>query len=200
MRRQQGLTLVEVVVASALLALLVAAIWTFMTGSANTYARDSARQMTQDNARRILDDIAQELRDADTTTFSVANGSTDTTMKFRKSLGFDTATNSVKWSSDITYRYETGSIYVPHLKAYEGRLVRSGPDGLGATGATKDVRLCEYVKPPAPKASPPYLGGFQVSRAGDRVTITLTLRTFDEDLKEMTTTLSTSVTLRITAS
>lgn len=197
MRRQQGLTLVEVVVATALLGLLVAAIWSLMVGSTNTYTRDSGRQMTHDNARRILDDIAQELRDADSATFSIPSGSTATTMTFRKSMGFDTSTMTTTWSANITYRYEAGSIYVAHLKANDGRLVRSGPAGLGATGAVQDVRLTEYVKPPT--TTPAYPGGFTITRAGNQVTISLTLRTFDENLSELTTTLTTSVALRLTS-
>ena len=184
MRREQGFSLVEVVVGAALLGLVITMVWSLMIGSAKGYSRDSARQMTQDNVRRILDEMAQELRDADAGTFSVPSGSSSTTVTFRKSVGF--TAGATVWSANITYSYQTGVIKVGHLGTYEGRVVRNGPTGPTAAGPVRTDALCEYVKP----------GGFTVSRAGDRVTISLTLRTFDEDKNENATTLSTSIALR----
>lgn len=166
---KRGLTLVEVMIAAAVLSFLTLLIFGLVHRGATTYASASRHETLQRNARVVLDRITEELRMANPASLVVGTNS----LHFQVSTGF--SGGKTTWGSAIAYGYELSDVDAnSNGKKDEGRLVR--------TQGGQKVRLCDYLK----------AGGFVVSQSGSRVTITLILA--GEDVAD--TSVTTSIVLR----
>jgi hypothetical protein len=91
----RGLTLVEVVVATSILALAVTTILGVLL-SMETHVRGaSARQRTVERARKVADTLTRELRDANIAAADFDPPFDETSIEYRKVVGYDAATGPV---------------------------------------------------------------------------------------------------------
>lgn len=180
MRRDRGLTLVEVIVAMTILAAVLGMFYAMLFRSTTTYTNVSRMGNIQENGRRVLDEMANELRLADRATIVITNAGTGAsqtqTVNFRIPTAF--APPNVTWSAPIEYRFETAPVNMVQGVTGEGRAVR-------LEGGRRRT-LCDYVKP----------GGLRITRTGNNLTIRLVLVVNDERNKILETSVETSVTLR----
>lgn len=93
----RGLTLVEVVVASAILAMAVSTIIGVLLSMETHVRAASSRQSTVERSRRVAEVLTRELRDANFTAadFKPSAPNDDTVIEYRKVVGYDPATGVV---------------------------------------------------------------------------------------------------------
>ncbi|HEX7899115.1 MAG TPA: type II secretion system protein [Planctomycetota bacterium] len=193
-RARRGFTLIEVLIASVILAILLGAIFILVFQGGSTYA-DASRHVTlQRNAREVLERIAQELRYAQPVPTHVASPGY---LQFKKSIGFDGA-NTI-WSKDITIQTNPSQADANNNGiADDLQLIRTATDHLVGgvpTGAPVTSILCEYVK----SFTVTYSDWEKTKDVDTRVhkyELSITLAVMDEDQKEMSTTVTTTVVLR----
>ncbi len=106
MKNVRGLTLVEVLVVFALLALVVGGLLPLLTAGANTWDHAHRRQEMVQNARRALDQLTHHLRAAQT--FFVINS---TNIRFSYFFGDAASTPTVEFqlngtTNELEYRWD----------------------------------------------------------------------------------------------
>ena len=188
-RSARGLTLLEVIIASAVLFVISAAIYALLLRSSKTYHESARLNTLQRNARIVLDRMAEEIRIANPDTLMITTGSSPS-VRFQMMVSFNAGVTT--WGPTFVYRATdpAGADKLNPVDANNnGRLddvmlVRH-EDG----AATDDmIVLSHYVK----------TGGFVVTHdsAQRKVTITLTLAAKDERNQEVSVTASTTVHIR----
>lgn len=177
-QNERGLTLVEVMIAMAILGLVTAMFFSVVLRSSRDGTNAIRRATIEENGRRVLDEIANEVRKADKATILITSTGTpaNNTVTFRVPTGF--VSPNVTWSTNIVYQYEVSAKDMVQGVTNEGRVVRI-QDG-------KKVVLCDYLKP----------GGLVVTRTGDNLVIRLTFVVNDELDHVLETSVETKVTLR----
>lgn len=176
---RRGLTMVEVVIASAVMLFIISAIYALVYRGSDTYSTVSKQNTLQRNAQIVLDRIAEDLRNANPDTLIVGANS----LSLQVASGY--AAGSTTWGPTITYSVETSVVDANNngVTSDDGCIMRRIP-GLSPPEA---VRICDYV---------PLVGGFTTARTGSVVTVTLTLGAKDQANKDIKTTVGTSVVLR----
>lgn len=112
---QAGFSLVEVLIASAVLAILVSAVLGIMVVGLQTFNSGNAITVIQNQARRIMDSIAKEIQPAGLSTISPtppALGSAGThTITFQPCTGYDGASDPPQQWGNVTtiaFAYDSG--------------------------------------------------------------------------------------------
>ena len=103
--RVEGFTLIEIMISTAVLAILIIGIYTALAASQSMYATGVTRQEIQDRVRRALNEISLELRQASSglgagISFGTAGTGGDETVTFCMCTGF--AAGVPTWSAPIT--------------------------------------------------------------------------------------------------
>lgn len=175
--RTRGLTLIELTVAAALLAALIALAYAFLVSTPAMYGDSMRRAALEETARRALEDMVQELRTADADRLSITPYRGSDRVEFRVPRKY--SDRGTDWKPFAQYRCESSVVDANHNGfADEGRLVRVEGE---------DVRtLCHSVAP----------GGLSVSRRGDHLTIRLALAAADSRGRPLEAKAEASVTLR----
>jgi len=177
LKRIVGFTLIEVMIATAILVIVASAIYGIFAGSSRFYATTVSLEHIQEQARRGVDQIAEELRLADQATLVITTVSGSNQVVFRRITGF--SGGAPQWSANITWNYQTSPVDANGNGVVdEGRVVRT-LNGVSIT-------LCHNV----------LQGGLVFTRTGDNVLIRLTLIGLDGQGKLIQTFAETSVTLR----
>lgn len=207
--RNKGLSLLEVLIASAITAVVSVAIYLVLQNSTVTYANMSRLGDIQDRARRLLDQMANEVRLADQASLQieVLDNADAVTFQVPKRLNpaAPTSAQRVVWSgtADDPSFYAAGGPYLaqpcyvrycykPPLASLEnglpsgGQLVRMlvtpPPNPVEIAGTRR--RLSDYIKPYDP-AKPLEKAGLRIIRVSDgagsgvRVTLGVTIRIAD---------------------
>ena len=176
-RRNDGFTLVEVMISSVVLGVLVLAVYALLHQGSASYADASRDNTLQENSRRVLDRISEELRMANPATLIVGTQTSGGSLSFQVSAGFKSGV--MTWGTVIQYQLQP-SIVDANTNSIQDdyKLVRI-QDG-------QSVKLCDYVQ----------AGGFVLSQAGTRITITLNLGMVDEKRRPVASSVTTSVSLR----
>ncbi len=192
--RRRGVTLLEVMIAMAILIIVAVAFYGVLAASTEAYATDTALASIQDQARKMVDDISEDFRLADRTTVVIGTLNGSGTLTFRKSIDYAGATPV--WSpTDIVWQVDLSDVDANNNGVVdEGRIVRTGPAGRIDTASTKTIEdgapetvtKTHYVKS----------GGLSFTANGSRVLISVTLMTVDAKGRVIETTVQTSVTPR----
>lgn len=173
-RRNNAVTLTEVVIASAIFATLATTVYFFIAGGAAKYQHDALKGGLHEEARRAVEEMARELRlaDARTLTLSTYGGSDRVEFCLPRRLPDGTT----EWDRRIQYRIESG--LQPGASAPESWLVRDEP------GATRI--LCWHVAPE----------GLTFVRVGDNLTLQLRLERSNGQGRQLEAAIQTAVTMR----
>lgn len=186
-RKDRGVSLLEVVIAAAILGIVAYALYLVLMNSTVTYTNQTRLGDIQERARRVLDEMAKELREADLTNTQITTNSTYNcqSIRFKKVTGYNQASNTFTWSPWIEYKFELSPVDANNNgnPNDDGRIVRSE----GTAPNVKTVRLTDYVRVP---------GGMTITRSGENVTIQVNFRIADYRNKILETSLSTSASLR----
>lgn len=181
--------MIEVVIASALIGLVAALMYGFMSGAASQYSNDQSRETLYQTARRFLDQVANELRDANPNAVLVTTSPASIT--FQRAKLWDTSVTPpvMTWTSDITYALTSSSVDANNNRVFtdDWGIQRSGPPD-PAAAASQTTMVCHYVK----------ANGFTVTydSATKRVVLNLTLTSSKPGETAMEVTVSTSVVIR----
>ncbi len=217
MRSNGGLTLLEVMIASLILAVISSAIYLVLFNATVSYTNQTRLGDIQDRARRVLDEMANEIRQADQASIQITALNGAQAVTFRVPKRFDPANANpdlrVVWSTtaDNAAFYTAGSPYPAYAFTVrhfyepspvdanhnaiqdEGRIVRVLVDP--ATGSeiagTRRV-LTDYVKP----GSLVIASSDDGTGSGIKVALGLTLMIGDYRNKTIETRLETTVNLR----
>ncbi len=166
MTNRRGVTLLEVSIAAAILAALVALAYLLLASGSSTYAQSAAQSALEEAARRAVEDMSRELRVADAASVSIS--------RYRGCDRIDFAVPHAGPDGEagaralVQFRYEPAG----------GRIVRQEGTALRT--------LCGSAGP----------GSLVFLRAGDTVRITLRISGTDGEGRAHRTEVSTSVTLR----
>jgi prepilin-type N-terminal cleavage/methylation domain-containing protein len=110
---RRGMTLIEMMVALAIFAVVTAVVIGFLTGSRRTYDDTSDRAHYQQSARAVLSLMTRELRSAgcDPTEVGVEKlvGADATTLRCRMDLDGDGSTLGTNPDEDIRYTWDTAA-------------------------------------------------------------------------------------------
>jgi prepilin-type N-terminal cleavage/methylation domain-containing protein len=111
-RRTAGFSLLEVVIASAILALVVLATYGILYSSSTTYANQSVHVALDDLAREVLSDLARDLREAGKHTLTtgdppaaVVPGTPYTDLRLGVHSGFSMADRKPLFADTVRYRW-----------------------------------------------------------------------------------------------
>jgi prepilin-type N-terminal cleavage/methylation domain-containing protein len=181
--RRSGFSLVEVLLAMAILAIIAEALYVTVFRSTTTFSNNTRMGSLQEDARGALDSMVNEFRMADKTRFLItgpAGGPNSVT--FYVSTGV--AAGAVTWSTPITYQLQpAAAVRGPNASAQNLVRIQNG----------QTHRMCDFVTPVADLKH----HGLAITKvSGDNYTITLDLSIIDESGKTIESTLQCSVTLR----
>jgi prepilin-type N-terminal cleavage/methylation domain-containing protein len=106
MNRRRGFTLIEIMISVAILAILIAGIYSVMASSQNLYSAGMTRSEIQERVRRALAEVAEELRQANSgsfvpITFGTVGAPADDSVTFQTCTGF--AGGVATWSAPILF-------------------------------------------------------------------------------------------------
>jgi len=106
--KRSGLTLLEVVIASAILAMLTSLLYVTLKSSTDGYTAGSLQAGLNAQSRNLLEDMSWDLADAGVGTLSPAFASGSTTLTFQRNVGY--SSGAIAFGSSITYAfaYEPG--------------------------------------------------------------------------------------------
>ena len=177
-RKTSGFTMLEVMIASAILVIMASAIFSLLAGSSQFYSTSVSLEHIQEQSRRVVDEIAEELRMADQATLAITTVSGSHQIVFRRITG---VTGGVpQWSTNITWNYQTSAVDANGNRIVdEGRVVR--------TFNGRAITKCHNVEQG---------GGLSFTRTGDVILIRLTLIGTDAKGKLIRTFSETSVSVR----
>ncbi len=132
-----GMTLVELIVALAIFAVITAVVIGFLTGSRRTYSATSDRALYQQSLRAVFSLMTREIRSAGCDPAEVGiEGITvadDLTLRCRMDLDGDGNTLGVGPDEDISYTFNAGL----------GELQRT--TALGTQAILRDVQLVQFT-------------------------------------------------------
>lgn len=197
-RRQQGMSLVEVMVAMGVLAIVVLAIYLLIFRSSRAYTEGSKMATLYENGRRVLDEMANELRLGNSTTLIITssyNGANklDVPIFTRlepDSIQPDANLKNQLFETALTLRLEASPVDANNngTTGDDWKLVRTRitTDAVTGTVTTSTQTLCDYIKP----------GGLTFTKTGTNITVALTLHVADDQNNIQERTVTTSVTLR----
>lgn len=174
-----GLSLLEVVIYTAILSLILSALYSVLTGSTRQYEVGTKLSGIQERGRRAMDELVAELRmaDRDPGQFLVSTVNGSQQLQFRISTGF--AGGNPVFGTPITWNCPVSTVDANgNGMADEARLVRT-QDG-------RPITKTHYVKQ----------GGFSAAVAGNNVVLRLTMLNNDGYKKVIETTVESAVTLR----
>jgi hypothetical protein len=108
----EGLTLVEVVFATAFLSILVFIVYLVLHRSSERIGNESVHLSLDERAREVLSEVARDLRDSARETLStgippapVVPGQAYADLRFGVNSGYDLATRAVQFSRTVRYRF-----------------------------------------------------------------------------------------------
>jgi prepilin-type N-terminal cleavage/methylation domain-containing protein len=196
-RSNRGLTLIEVLIASVILAVISLAIYLLIERGSSTYATASRHATLQASARQIVERLCEELRIANPLTLKGGPGK----LEFQKRLSFDPVTGVTLWGPTVTYFTQTSVLDLDNDLIEDDQLLRTGmedTDGDGTPDKVVTSKLSDYVKkgsfivtsvvPPAnPTPNDPL---------SNKISVALTLMLTDTKGKVVSTTVSSTVTVR----
>jgi prepilin-type N-terminal cleavage/methylation domain-containing protein len=195
----RGMTLIEVILAAAVLAVLVLTVYALLHGVTHTELTGRALSTIEQNGMRVLEQVVEELRGSTLSSVAVSNSNEVYTLRFKKAIGLDTQGGYLE-SDTIEY---TGALEAGETddgKDNDGDglvdeyvLVRRVKNSSGAVTETRTV--CRQLRKSQLQDGTPFKG-FHASRASSAVTIRLTLQAADSKNRILERTLSTSVTPR----
>lgn len=184
--RRRGLSLLEVMIAMAILAMLANMLYYALFKSSEQYKIDMGTASILEKARGAMDEMARELRTADRATVLLDTFNGASRLRFNACLGVDGAGNAI-WSSQITYQF----VADPLLDANNNGIVDEGLVQRLQVG-TADRLFCNYVVG-APN-------GFIVTRPAignqTSLTLSLTLVVTDERNRPLTRVITTTIDMR----
>lgn len=132
-----GMTLVEMMVALTIFAVISTVVIGFLTGSRRTYEITSDRAHYQQSLRAVFSLMTRELRSAGCDPAQAGIGgltvADDTTLRCRMDLDGDGVTLGTSPDEDITYTYDAG----------QAELVRTTPSG--AQTILRDVQFLQFL-------------------------------------------------------
>ena len=197
-RGNKGLTLIEVMIAAFVLAIIVVAIYSLIFRSSRAYSDGSKMGTLYENGRRALDEMANEVRLGNsassiiTTAYNGAN-KLDVPIFTRlepDSIQPDPNLKNSLFETALTLRLEPSPVDANNNgnTGDDWKLVRTRvtTDVITAAVTTTTTNLCDYIKP----------GGLVFTKSGGNIIITLTLHVADDKNKIQERTVSTSVSLR----
>jgi len=184
LKRMAGLTLLEVMIASALLTIIVLVLFSILSSSASTYAWGTVHADLNGQARDLLDRLTRELADSSVSTFAPSFPKDSSTLTFRRTTGY--SAGKLTYGPPITYSFvfdpgeaDNGIDDNRDGRVDEGRIVRA--EGGQSVVLTRNARE----------------GGLSFTQAfGNTVTIRVTLERLDENRKLMTHDRQTTVQVR----
>lgn len=171
---RRGMSLLEVMVASAILVLVGAIIYAVLSGGSKTYDATTRLTHIQEQGRRVVDEMAGELREADLSTLVVGAN----TVTFRKNTGF--AGGVPTWGPNITYSMQASTVDANENGGGDDRLLQRAQAG------SNPLTLTHYIAP----------NGLVFTLTGSNLLIRVTLRSADGSGKTITAFVESSVTLR----
>ena len=177
MRKNAGFTLLEILIAVAVLSVLMATLYAALFSTTTSYTTMSQRGRIEDRSRQVLDDMARELRLADRDTFLVTQSNGASRIDFRTPTGY--SAGNVTWGPVIRFEYQPG----------DGDENRNGLEDDGKIvrieNGTTTV-ICDFVAP----------GGFTATQTSNNLLLEVTCTGADAKGALLESTLQTSVTFR----
>jgi len=178
------MSLIEILVATGVLAVLASLVYALMANSSQTYASVVRLTHIQEQARRVIDELDQELRVANPATMVFTPTVNPTQVQFSVLTGYDTATKTPQWGAPITWGYQART--AQQVDANENGLLDEGT--IVRTQGGRTITKCQCIE----------AGGVTFTVTGNYVVIRLTLISVDAKKLVMRTYLETSVRLRNT--
>jgi hypothetical protein len=167
-----GLTLVEVVFASAFLSVLVFIVYLVLHRSADRVGNESIHLALDERAREVLSQLARDLRDSARETLSsgtppapVVTGQAYADLRFGVNSGYDLATRAIRFTQVCRYRFVPDPAELANGADDDG-------DGLADEGSVEKTdrhgqvtRICDNVA----------ASGLRFVLEGRLITVTLVL-------------------------
>lgn len=170
-------TLLEAVMAAAVLCLVALALYGIMSSTSTSYQAVASRAAVEEAARRALDEMAAELRIADAATLALSQHNGSDRVIFR--IPTDVSGKVVAWSDYIQYRWEPASA--------DGSAVAATDAGfLARLEGASMRRVAGHVA----------AGGVSITRAGSQLTLGLRLTAPDGQGRMVQAHIQTVVTIR----
>lgn len=181
--RRRGFTLIEILIAVTIFAVLASTIYLMMASTTNAYASGSIQAGLNAQARDLFERITLELSDAGISTLNPSIPTGATTLTFQRNVGY--AGGVISYGPAITYAFVTEPGEYPNGKddngngrIDEGRLIR--------TENNQSVSLSSDLA----------AGGIAFTRDGNAIQITLVLEKVDDRRQVVRTTSTTTIQVR----
>ncbi|MBI2901588.1 MAG: prepilin-type N-terminal cleavage/methylation domain-containing protein [Planctomycetes bacterium] len=181
---RRAFTLIEVMIATAILAVVVVMVYAMLKSSTDAFAAGGRRAGLNKQARDLLDRLAAEIADAGVSTLQPPFPNGATALTFRRNTGY--TGGAITFGAPITYafayepgEYDNGIDDNQDGRVDEGRLVRTENNG-DSVILSRDIAE----------------GGITFTQAGNTVRIVLTLELLDERREPVRTTIDTTIQIR----
>lgn len=181
--RQGGVTLLELLIAAAILAVIGAMMMSILLTTSNTYNSEVSAVTLDQNGRWAMDRITEDVRGAVASTRQIVVTGADTSVTFRPNVGY--FGGALQLGNPITYK----------VQLMPGEI----DDGLDNNGnGLIDERQLVRIQNGVTTAISPWVqkGGFRVVDLGQSLSITLVLEKTDGAGKTNQRTLTSQVQFR----
>lgn len=126
-RKNAGLTLLEVMVASAVLTAAVSMVYLVLHRASDSYANETVHLALDERARDVLAQMAREIREAGLATFvtgtppaGLVAGTPVSDIQFGRHSGFDLGARKVRFENVVHYRWAIDPAELPDGKDNNG--------------------------------------------------------------------------------
>lgn len=156
-RPPNGFSLLEVMVAAAILTFVVALIYAALFSAGDTYANDSVHLALDERGREVLNQMVRELREAGVSTFvsgsppaAIVAGTPYADVSFGRHSGLNLTTKQVEFGHTVRYRWVLDPAEIANGKddnangLVDEGLIEKTETFLGKPAVT--TRICRDVK------------------------------------------------------